>query len=117
MTWTYFTDRDLGKQFPAILAEAALSAERHADLFPPDGSDEQCSSIAAGIDESRSRTTVEFGTCPMSSLPSCSSRARFTAQPASGFVTSVKTIKAFLALNTPPYEGIASGARMLKCLL
>ena len=41
MTWTYFTDRDLGKQFPAILAEAGLSVERHVDLFPPDGSDEQ----------------------------------------------------------------------------
>jgi hypothetical protein len=37
----FFTDRDLGKQFPAILAAAGLSVERHADLFPPDGSDEQ----------------------------------------------------------------------------
>jgi hypothetical protein len=37
----YFTDRDLGKQFPRILAEAGIAVERHADLFPPDGSDEQ----------------------------------------------------------------------------
>jgi PIN like domain len=37
----YFTDRDLGKQFPAILSAAGLSVERHGDLFPPDGSDEQ----------------------------------------------------------------------------
>jgi PIN like domain len=37
----YFTDRNLGKQFPAILAAAGLQVERHQDLFPPDGSDEQ----------------------------------------------------------------------------
>ena len=41
MTRVYFTDRDLGKQFPRILAEAGIAVERHADLFPPDGSDEQ----------------------------------------------------------------------------
>jgi hypothetical protein len=38
---TYFTDRDLGKKFPQILADAGLAVERHGDLFPPDGSDEQ----------------------------------------------------------------------------
>jgi predicted nuclease of predicted toxin-antitoxin system len=37
----YFTDRDLGKRFPEILAAAGLTVERHHDLFPPDGSDEQ----------------------------------------------------------------------------
>jgi hypothetical protein len=37
----FFTDRDLGKQFPAILSSAGLEVERHADLFAPDGSDEQ----------------------------------------------------------------------------
>jgi hypothetical protein len=37
----YFTDRDLGKQFPRILTESGLRVERHADLFEPDGSDEQ----------------------------------------------------------------------------
>jgi hypothetical protein len=41
VTRVYFTDRDLGKQFPRILAEAGITVERHADLFPPDGSDEQ----------------------------------------------------------------------------
>lgn len=41
MSWVYFTDRDLGKQFPHLLAQAGLSLERHVDLFPPDGSDEQ----------------------------------------------------------------------------
>ena len=37
----FFTDRDLGKQFPAILAGAGLQVERHHDLFTPDGPDEQ----------------------------------------------------------------------------
>lgn len=41
MSRTYFTDRDLGKQFPALLAEAGLQVEWHADLFTPEGSDEQ----------------------------------------------------------------------------
>ena len=41
MSRIYFTDRDLGKQFPRILANAGISVERHGDLFPPDGSDEQ----------------------------------------------------------------------------
>jgi hypothetical protein len=38
---SWFTDRDLGKQFPRILAEAGIPVQRHGDLFPPDGSDEQ----------------------------------------------------------------------------
>jgi len=37
----FFTDRDLGKKFPAILVAAGLIVERHDDLFPPNGSDEQ----------------------------------------------------------------------------
>jgi hypothetical protein len=37
----WFTDRDLGKQFPRILADVGIAVERHGDLFPPDGSDEQ----------------------------------------------------------------------------
>jgi predicted nuclease of predicted toxin-antitoxin system len=37
----YFTDRDLGKQFPRILADAGIEVERHGDLFLPEGSDEQ----------------------------------------------------------------------------
>ena len=41
MRRVYFTDRDLGKRFPDILSSAGLAVERHHDLFPPDGSDEQ----------------------------------------------------------------------------
>ena len=35
----YFTDRDLGKQFPGILRAAGLTVERHADHFPHGTSD------------------------------------------------------------------------------
>lgn len=41
MNWIYFTDRDLGKRFPEILAAAGLSVERHQDHFSPDGTDEE----------------------------------------------------------------------------
>lgn len=40
MSVVYFTDRDLGKQFPAILQEAGRRVERHQDHFSPDGADE-----------------------------------------------------------------------------
>lgn len=41
MSRVYFTDRDLGKQFPRILTDAGLSVKRHADLFHQEGSDEE----------------------------------------------------------------------------
>lgn len=40
MTVVYFTDRDLGRRFPEILASNGLSVERHADHFEPDTADE-----------------------------------------------------------------------------
>ncbi len=36
----FFTDRDLGKQFPEILRSAGLTVERHADHFEHDCPDE-----------------------------------------------------------------------------
>ena len=41
MSRIYFTDRDLGKQFPRILSEAGIVVERHGDLFQPHGRDEE----------------------------------------------------------------------------
>jgi hypothetical protein len=38
---TFFTDRDLGLQFPAILCHAGLRVERHADHFAPNCPDEE----------------------------------------------------------------------------
>lgn len=40
MSTVFFTDRDLGKQFPALLRKAGISVERHADHFPDDARDE-----------------------------------------------------------------------------
>jgi PIN like domain len=37
----YFTDRDLGLQFPKILEDAGLAVERHRDHFAPDAPDEK----------------------------------------------------------------------------
>lgn len=38
---TYFTDRDLGTQFPSVLKRAGLAVEPHSDHFPPDCPDEE----------------------------------------------------------------------------
>ena len=40
MTFTYFTDRDLGNRFPEILRSAGLTVEQHKDHFAPDVADE-----------------------------------------------------------------------------
>ena len=37
----FFTDRDLGKQFPDILREAGVDIERHIDHFADDAIDEE----------------------------------------------------------------------------
>ena len=37
----FFTDRDLGHQFPAILRDAGLRVERHTDHCPPNCPDEE----------------------------------------------------------------------------
>jgi len=41
LNFTFFTDRDLGKKFPAILSAAGLKVERHQDHFADDASDEE----------------------------------------------------------------------------
>lgn len=41
MNTVFFTDRDLGKQFPALLRNAGISVERHSDHFPDDAKDEE----------------------------------------------------------------------------
>ena len=40
MTLVFFTDRDLGTHFPAILKGAGFTVERHRDHFPPECPDE-----------------------------------------------------------------------------
>ena len=41
MTPVYFTDRDLGKQFPGILAQSGFAVERHDQHFAYDAADEK----------------------------------------------------------------------------
>lgn len=41
MSVVFFTDRDLGKQFPLILRAAGLAVEAHADYFAPAAKDEE----------------------------------------------------------------------------
>lgn len=43
--YVFFTDRDLGKQFPAILKEAGVHVERHTDHFADDTKDEEWLSL------------------------------------------------------------------------
>lgn len=40
LEYTFFTDRDLGKQFPDMLRRAGVKVERHIDHFPDDAKDE-----------------------------------------------------------------------------
>jgi hypothetical protein len=40
LSTVFFTDRDLGKQFPALLRNAGISVERHANHFAHDAKDE-----------------------------------------------------------------------------
>ena len=111
MTWLYFTDRDLGKQFPAILSQAGLAVERHADLFPHDGSDEQwlehCGRTGRVAISHNSRiryvpnelaAVVRFKV----SLIIVVGRAP-TADLARNFVDSVRRVENFLASHKAPY--------------
>ncbi|MEA2344760.1 MAG: hypothetical protein QOF63_2929 [Thermoanaerobaculia bacterium] len=111
MSRIYFTDRDLGKTFPQILVDAGLVVERHSDLFPPDGPDEQwleyCGKngrIAvthnqrirytpnelAAVVRHRVALLVVIGHAPFPDL-------------ARHFVNSMRRIEAFVDAHEPPY--------------
>ena len=111
MSRVFFTDRDLGKRFPEILAAAGLTVERHHELFPPDGSDEQwlehCGRSArvaithnarirhtpnelAAVVRHRVSLLVVIGKAPYPNL-------------ARNFVATMPRITAFLDENAAPY--------------
>ena len=48
MARTFFTDRDLGRQFPSVLRDAGISVERHSDHFPDNMPDEAWIAAVAG---------------------------------------------------------------------
>ena len=110
MNRVWFTDRDLGKQFPGILAEAGLQVERHGDLFAPEGSDEQwlehCGTNGrvaithnsriryvpnelAAVKRFKVRLVVVVGQAP-------------NAELAHNFVRTVRRVEAMLDAHPPP---------------
>ena len=110
MSVVYFTDRDLGKQFPSILTNAGLIVERHHELFKPDGTDEEwleyCGANGrmaithnerirytpnelAAVVQHKVRLLIVIGHAPFAIL-------------AQNFVNTLPKIEAFLAANNPP---------------
>jgi hypothetical protein len=109
----FFTDRDLGLQFPSILTAAGLQVRRHADLFPHDCPDEEwLSDVAshgwialthdakirykpnelAAVMENGLALLVLVGKAPYSEL-------------ARSFVATLNPVLAFLATHPPPVIG------------
>jgi predicted nuclease of predicted toxin-antitoxin system len=109
----YFTDRDLGKQFPRILAEAGIDVERHGDLFQPEGSDEQwlehCGTNGRIAISHNSRiryvpnelAAVKRFKVPLLIVVGQAS----TAELAHNFVRTLHRIEAFLEGRAPPFIG------------
>lgn len=113
MNVVFFTDRDLGLQFPGILRDAALSVERHSDHFPADCEDDvwlrevaargwvalthdariryKPNELAA-IVEYRATLLVIVGQAPFAVL-------------ARHFVNTLPRVLAFLAAHHPPVIG------------
>jgi predicted nuclease of predicted toxin-antitoxin system len=107
----YFTDRDLGKQFPRILVDAGLVVERHGDLFLPDGSDEQwlehCGMngrIALSHDNRIRYVPNELEAVKRFKVPLLILMGQVpTAQLAFNFVRTLQRIEAFLDNHQPPF--------------
>jgi hypothetical protein len=107
----YFTDRDLGKQFPRILAEAGLTIERHGDLFAPDGSDEEwlehCGKngrIAISHNSRIRYVPNELEAVVTFKVPLLILVGKApTADLAHNFVSTIARIEALLGQHTPPF--------------
>jgi len=107
----FFTDRDLGKRFPSLLADAGLTVERHHDLFAPDGTDEQwlehCgrkARIAITHNERIRYTPNELDAVVRHrvALLVVIGHAPY-AELAKNFVATLPRIEAFLARHETPY--------------
>jgi hypothetical protein len=107
----FFTDRDLGKRFPEILAAAGMTVEKHHDLFAPDGPDEQwleyCGTgnrIAITHNERIRYTPNELATVERFgvALLVVVGKAPF-AVLAENFVRTLPRIDAFLDVQIPPF--------------
>ena len=113
MSRVYFTDRDLGKQFPRILANAGIVVERHGDLFQPEGSDEQwleyCGTkgrIAVSHNSRIRYVPNELEAVKRFKVPLLILVGQVaTAELAHNFVRSFPRIEAFLNDRAPPFIG------------
>lgn len=111
MSGVYFTDRDLGKGFPGILTAAGLKVERHHDLFPPDGPDEQwlehCGRngrIAITHNERIRYTPNELSAVIQHQVALLVVVGKAThAELARNFVNTLPEIEGFLEKHEPPY--------------
>lgn len=111
MSRVYFTDRNLGKQFAAILAAAGLRVERHHDLFPPDGTDEQWLAYCG----TNGRVAVTHDRRIRHKINERDAVIRFKVsllvvighvpypELARSFVANLSRIEAFVAQNKAPY--------------
>ena len=111
MSVVYFTDRDLGLQFPKILQDAGLTVERHRDHFEAGASDEQWLAFVGekqwvalthnsrirytpnekqAVITHRVRLLVIVGQAPFPDL-------------AKSFVATQRRIEAFLQKHEPPF--------------
>lgn len=113
MSRVYFTDRDLGKQFPRILAEAGIVVERHGDLFQPEGSDEEwlehCGTkgrIAVSHNSRIRYVPNELEAVKRFKVPLLILVGQATtAELAHNFVRTLPSIDAFLEGRSPPFIG------------
>jgi len=109
----YFTDRDLGKQFPRILAEAGIVVERHGNLFQPEGSDEEwlehCGTkgrIAVSHNSRIRYVPNELEAVKLFNVPLLILVGQVTtAELAHNFVRTLPRIEAFLEGRSPPFIG------------
>lgn len=113
MNVVFFTDRDLGLQFPVILRNAGLSVERHSDHFAQDCEDDEwLREVAArgwvalthdarirykpnelaAIVQHKATLLVIVGQAPYSEL-------------ARNFINTLPRVLAFLAAHDPPVIG------------
>lgn len=111
MRSVFFTDRDLGKQFPARLRDAGLEVERHADHFPPAAADEvwlpevgRRGWIVLTHDERIRYKPNELAAVMRHgvALLVVQGQAPFP-QLAEWFVQTLPRIEAFVAAHEPPY--------------
>ncbi|MCA3104264.1 MAG: hypothetical protein ING98_20530 [Rhodocyclaceae bacterium] len=113
MSRVYFTDRDLGKQFPRILAEAGIAVERHGDLFRPEGSDEEwleyCGTqgrIAVSHNSRIRYVPNELAAVKRFEVPLLVLVGKATtANLATNFVRTLPRIDSFLDGRLPPFIG------------